>query len=445
MGIHTLHRIALFVAGLSILSGGIALIPGLVGVSKPATALLGVTTVMTLAVRRARIRLSAKHLWVTLFSVMLLASFVYSLTQGLPWRFLNLLALSYFSVIAFYFLLSLAVASLEDATALVWGVIAGGTIASVSVLLGYGASEFGVTGEEQRTGGLSGDPNYFAMGAAASAMIAIYPLIRSRSLAVRVALVGAIAIMIAGSLSSLSRGGFIALGAASLFLVYRLVRWGHHLVLVPALMVVLALPFALPQDVRERILTLTTTSIQLDGSVQSRLAQYDRALGMFGSNPVLGVGAGRSHLSEAFGGAISRTDLRAISGRTQRHQVIHNTFLIVLVETGLLGMIPFAMIYLLTWVELSRVARLRRSRDYRADSSLRSLVWLGGMLQAGFIALTVAGLFLSGARYKPMWMVFGLSTALLAIARARQPSTSTAETPDPQPVLDAVTVPPLHG
>lgn len=442
MGFSIIHRFALFLAGLSTLSA-IALIPGLVGLSKPTTALLGITTVLSLSTRRAAIRISTKHLWVALFGLMLATSFAFSLTQGLRWEFLNLLVLSYFSVIAFYFLLSVAVASIEDATALVWGVIAGGTFASVSVLVGYGASQFGTTAIEQRTGGLSGDPNYFAMGAAASAMLAVYPLVRSRSLAVRLFLVAAIVIMIAGALSSFSRGGFVALGLASLFLVYRMVRWGHYFVLVPAFMVMLAMPLALPQDVRDRILTMSTSGIQLDASIQNRLAQYDRSIEMFLSNPVLGVGSGRSHLSEAFGGAVSRQDLRAVSERTRHHQVIHNSFLIVLVETGLLGFIPYVVIYLLSWTELSRVARLRRVPEYRQDPKLRSLVWLGAMLQVGFVALTVAGLFLSGARYKPLWMMFGLSTALATLARTY--ATRPLESPEREPVLDPAIAPQVHG
>jgi O-antigen ligase len=419
VSLRSIHRAILFLVGVSILTGGVAIVPGLLGLSKPVTALLAVSVCAQILTGSQALSLGRKDLWVLLFSLAVGIGFATSISQRLPAQFINFILVSYSLLIIFYFLLSASTQSTRDARAFLWGLLIGGTTASATVLLGYdvGAGDLTV---DDRTGGLSGDPNYFAMGAVTAVMAAVYLVLHHRSWLIRAVITGCAIVMVSALFASLSRGGYLALAATVLFFMARYALWGRLRIVIPALLVALSIPFVLPARVRDRVMTLTATNRQLDVSIQSRLMQYRRGMDLFTSSPVIGVGLGRSNVSEVFGGAVDRRDLGSISGSTGRHHVLHNSFLIIAAEMGLVGLLPYVMLIALSWFEFGRVVRLRpESRSTTIDPELRECVEMAAVLQAAFLGLVVAGMFLNAARFKATWAMFALSVALLRIATVR--------------------------
>jgi len=414
MLIRSFHRIVLFAVGLTIFTQSITLVPGWVGLNKPITALLGASALLMLATRATRFPRSPLHYWVLamLFSVLLgiAIGFVYGTSPELLLR----LGQSYVLVIIFYFLVVVSLPSVSELRSLLWGVMVGGFVTSLTVILGLGTSGLSAV---ERTGGLAKDPNYYAIGAAVSIAIAVFLGLSSKRRTTQLLLLGACAVMLWGLGASLSRGGYLAFACMAALFVYRYVGFRRMGFLVPVLIVAaLSVPF-LPDSIIERVTVFRTDGV-LDSSIQNRLEQYERSLEFFTSSPVWGVGLSRSGTSEAFGGAVGRQDLRALSARRGGYSVIHNSYLVVAAEFGLLGLVPFMGIIVLSWIGFSRVIKSERWVSEAEAVDYRLLVNAASMMQIAMLGVLVGSIFLNAVRVKSVWMLFALSPVLVSMASA---------------------------
>lgn len=438
MLIRSFHQIVLFAVGLTIFTQTISLVPGWVGLNKPITGLLAASALVMLSTRSVRFPRNGLHYWVgaMLFSVLL--GIAIAIVYGMPMEALLRLGQSYVLVILFYFLVVVSLPTVSDLRSLLWGVLIGGLITSLTVVSGLGEAGIDVG---ERTGGLAKDPNYYAVGASISVAIAIFLGMSTSRIGTRLFLLVASGVMLYGLVASLSRGGYLAFGMMGLLFLYRYVGIRRVGLLVPVLIVAAVVPFLLPESVIERATVFRNQGV-LDTSIQNRLQQYARSLEFFGDSPVWGVGLGRSGLSEAFGGAVSRQDLRALSGTTAGYSVIHNSYLVVAAEFGLLGLIPYLGIIVFSWLGFSRVIRSERwIEPGEASAQYRLLVNAAIMMQIALLGVLVASIFLNAVRYKSMWMIFAFSPVLVSMASAYRvhareevPELPTVGTPESSPV-----------
>lgn len=415
MLIRSFHRFVLFAVGLTIFTETVTIIPGWVGLNKPITALLVGSALLMLAFRSARFPRNPLHYWVLamLFSVLL--GLAVGFVQGAPPDLLARMGQSYVLVIAFYFLVVVSLPTVSELRSLLWGVMLGGFVTSLTVIAGFGTAGIETV---ERTGGLAKDPNYFAIGAAVSIAIAVFLALSSRRRSTQILLVGASGIMVWAIVSSLSRGGYLAFGVMALFFVHRFIGFRRVGVLIPLLIVAAVIPAFLPESVIERATVFRNQGV-LDSSIQNRLDQYQRSLELFSSSPVWGVGLGRSGLSEAFGGAVKRQDLRGLSARRRGHSVIHNSYLVVAAEFGLIGLIAFLGTITLSWLGFSRVIRSQRwIPESEMTDDYRLLINGAKMMQIALLGVLVASIFLDAGRFKAIWMLFALSPVLVSMASA---------------------------
>jgi O-antigen ligase len=415
MLIRSFHRFVLFAVGLTIFTETVTIIPGWVGLNKPITALLVGSALLMLAFRSARFPRNPLHYWVLamLFSVLL--GLAVGFVQGAPPDLLARMGQSYVLVIAFYFLVVVSLPTVSELRSLLWGVMLGGFVTSLTVIAGFGTAGIETV---ERTGGLAKDPNYFAIGAAVSIAIAVVLALSSRRRSTQILLVGASGIMVWAIVSSLSRGGYLAFGVMALFFVHRFIGFRRVGVLIPLLIVAAVIPAFLPESVIERATVFRNQGV-LDSSIQNRLDQYQRSLELFSSSPVWGVGLGRSGLSEAFGGAVKRQDLRGLSARRRGHSVIHNSYLVVAAEFGLIGLIAFLGTITLSWLGFSRVIRSQRwIPESEMTDDYRLLINGAKMMQIALLGVLVASIFLDAGRFKAIWMLFALSPVLVSMASA---------------------------
>lgn len=161
-----------------------------------------------------------------------------------------------------------------------------------------------------------------------------------------------------------------------------------------------------PAEIRERVLVVEGGAGRTDiWTVGWRMVE---------DNPVRGVGLGNFEVSSIHyllePGALLRDEIIVDHAKTA-----HNLYLHVLSELGVVGLVLFGTILVLSIGSAAAAARrFRAMGDRSLEIAARAVVVAAaGVLTADFFA--------SGQFSKPLWMLLGLGPALLAIAhRAEQ-------------------------
>lgn len=261
--------------------------------------------------------------------------------------------------------------------------------------------------ENTRATGTIGDPNELAAALLAGLAIgAGFAVARGSSLALRLGGLLAVPLCAAGIFLSASRGGLIALGVT---LVAATVAAGRWRAAVTALCAALAaggvLYFtqlaALPA--RERLLTAN------GGSGRSDL--WKVGLRVVRAHPVGGVGVGNSeHAAVNYVLQPGVIHYSALIFSSEPFPV-HNTYLQVLAEMGVPGLLLFLAVIV---VCLGCALRAARFAAQRQDVTMEALA--RGVFLA-LVGMAVANFFISVQYDKLLWLLLGLCPAMLAIAR----------------------------
>jgi hypothetical protein len=200
-------------------------------------------------------------------------------------------------------------------------------------------------------------------------------------------------VALAGSaIMSQSRGGFLALGGVTVFLMFRLrgVRWSTRFLPILALLVGL---LAAPPQVKERLSTLL--SVGEDYNIDDplgRIEVWKRGIKYTEAYPVFGLGASNFSVAEQVLAPRARFGNQILTKRS----VAHNSFLEVAAETGLVGLALFLGMLL---TALFRLARLRARYADGDDPTEQTFRLLCDAVLAAFIAFFLAGFFLSHGYY----------------------------------------------
>jgi O-antigen ligase len=246
-----------------------------------------------------------------------------------------------------------------------------------------------------RPGWIVGDSNYFATAAVFAIFLAFYFMHDKRPRWEKVYCIVCLLLTILAVTLCASRGGFLGLVAAALFLVWHTKRRVRNLVLMSAL--VLPLSLALPVSPLHRFLDPSTDY----GSTQFHLEAWKAGLRMIEAHPIAGIGLGNfkplmpSYMAS---GMIIHVET-----------VAHNMFIEVAAELGLPALLIFLGIF---WFTYRTLGKLRRS------SSTHPLIReTASALQAGLVGFAVAGSFISAEYQKTSWMGFALMFCLMPLAR----------------------------
>ncbi|SCF25981.1 Membrane protein involved in the export of O-antigen and teichoic acid [Micromonospora chokoriensis] len=203
---------------------------------------------------------------------------------------------------------------------------------------------------------------------------------------------------------SYSRSTYI--GGALLLLCFVIQRRRTVALALTGMVVVLTVGLTgvqlVPEKVAERI-AYTTVDGRLDSSSSVRLDLWLSALRMAGDYPVTGVGFQnfRAHLPEYFQSEIT---VAAVDVQIDSLNHAHNTYLTVLTQTGLVGVL---LVGGLLFIVIRRLRRRLRAGDSTAEAAVLGMAAIGGCSLFGEPLLTL-----------PVLIPFVL---LLAVATARQP------------------------
>lgn len=217
----------------------------------------------------------------------------------------------------------------------------------------------------------------------------------------------AVLLELAALVLTFTRTGFIVGVIVVLFLVAKsLIRLTPHRIAAFGVAAIVAW-FLLPDAYKERVLSFG----QYTGSrsVQARVGLQEAATGYLLEHPVKGIGLG------AFGFRLIEEDsmvaelMRIIVydfDWNPLHVGVHNLYLQVGAETGLLGLALFLAFFAVTLRKLY-VCEKRFEAMGRRDWQ-----YLAASLQASLVAFLVAGVFLHALQQKIFWIVAAAAVAL---------------------------------
>ena len=196
-----------------------------------------------------------------------------------------------------------------------------------------------------------------------------------------------------------ARSAVIALGVVAVIFAWqnRHHRFFAFTLCLIALALAAALPFV-PPLFWERMATLV--NIGLDRTLLRRISYNIIGLQLWGQHPVLGIGPGN------FPFYYSSAEFRWFPGREPLPRQLHNTYLEVATETGILGITAF----LAVMISSLRRAVQAAAVEWGAVSSMaRALAYAFG-------AFLVASIFMPNEDTKFMWIMPGLCVAAWRLA-----------------------------
>lgn len=279
-----------------------------------------------------------------------------------------------------------------------WG-IADGSISAGSELTSAAAIE------SERFQGGSGDPNYLAA-------VLVPAIVLAGGLAVRksgwqrILLAVAVVIMAVGLGATRSRGGLIAAFVAC---VVALAVWRGRRLLIGSIIALfigaVAAFFALSPAAWERVYNTSKDS----GSGSGRLDIWHVALRITEGHPLFGVGLGQFPVVSPhyvnFPGVLTYVGLIV-----DKHIVVHNLYLQLLAESGIIGLLLFLTLIVLSFAGAWRaVLRFDALGDREMAALSRAAVpALAGVLTASF--------FLSNISDRRIWVLLALGPVLAGVA-----------------------------
>jgi hypothetical protein len=237
-------------------------------------------------------------------------------------------------------------------------------------------------------------------------------------------------VLVIGTVTSFSRGGFLGLIAAG---GYGLLAVGRHRIRNFAIACVVATVFylSIPSDYANEMGTMTDTK---EGTAEARFFVWIAAYRIWLDYPILGAGPENSSLllgmyqpGPTEGGMFSSP---AYQERSWSMAALHSVYFQVLSERGFVGISLFAWI---TFVFYRGLRRLRRDvwrvrgapRDLQRDAEMYALA-----LESAMTGFLVAGAFLSVLYYPYFWFFSALAVAHERAIRREHPRRTRVSAPN---------------
>ena len=242
-------------------------------------------------------------------------------------------------------------------------------------------------------GGVFGNSNDFALALAMTFPFVFAFAIRSRNLAGKICWIIAMLLIVFISMSTLSRGGLLALIAAAVISFWEFgIRGRRHgwLLLVGAVGLI-AILLGDPASYSQRVATIFNPEEDLTGSSAMRRELLDLSLQVTAEHPLVGIGPG---------------NFESISGNWH---VTHNTYTQLSAEAGIPALILFLLLGARSWSNFRRAQRLAPEDEELA-------LWAGG-IRASLAGFAVGAVFASFAYHFLPYFLVGYAAALIQIAR----------------------------
>jgi O-antigen ligase len=272
--------------------------------------------------------------------------------------------------------------------------IGGLAFASLYVLREF--QKFYSPGNPTRPGYVVGDPNYFTLSAVLCIPLAFSLMQERRPRWLRPFAGTCLVLMILAVTVAASRGGFLGLIAAFLYVLWRSKRRGRNFLVLACLIVPLSI--VAPISPLARLLNPTYSDAEAS---DTRYVLWDAGLRMFRENWLTGIGVGNfKALAPSY----------QEPGRTVQ-AIAHNTYIQLSAELGVFGLLAFVGTVVAAFASLQKTASLA----LRLRSSL--LYHSAGGIQGGLIGYAVGAFFVSAEYQRLLWFMIFVSICLATLTR----------------------------
>lgn len=309
----------------------------------------------------------------------------------------------YFIINILYFVMAICILrNVADVKKFIWVlIISAFGLASASLL----------TSHESRISIMGGanDPNDIAMLFVTCIPMMVYFTLLEKGLK-RIFLFASIAICAYAVIFTFSRGGFLGLGLVSFLMLVQGYGFKKPAIkyFVAAAALIGLVTFA-PDSFWDRIGTIRDEAqIDITDKTQqfSRLTIWSEGFAMFLEDPVAGVGFG------AFPDALANHRLEA--GGIPKYQTAHNSYILVLVETGAVGFAVYIALIIMTLAGFRRVWKYGKNDNLTGDAFIYAK-----MMETSMLGWLVCAFFLSKS-YSSLFFIFpALSVTLQNILEGK--------------------------
>jgi O-antigen ligase len=266
-------------------------------------------------------------------------------------------------------------------------------------------------------GSFLADENDFAMAMNMAIPYTFALLAVERGTVRRAFLFGALGILMAATVATMSRGGFVGLAAVGFMLWIRSPRKLISLAVV--LFLSTSLVFMAPARYWQEMGSISRSTDENDTGYQ-RLYLWKIAWRMFLDNPVLGVGPANYQYNNFF-----YEDQKETSrGYHVWGRVSHSVYFTVLPEYGIVGTVLFFLIVVKGILARRRALRTCRSQLARQDLSAESRErfrfyqhMLAGM-DGAIVTFLVTGAFIAVLYYPHLWVLTAFTAVALRLVEA---------------------------
>lgn len=259
-----------------------------------------------------------------------------------------------------------------------------------------------------RLGGLF-DPNYFAAELVPAIVIAVFLFATARSTRARWMFALVAGFDLAAFALTQSRGGIVGLAVG---LVAAVAVAGRARPRILALVLVLAaVGLGYYFGYKPAHVFQGSSRAGLSGATSGRLDEWRVALRIFAGHPIGGVGLGNYQVVEP-SYATQTLNLSSVRQIVTDRLVVHNTYLQIAAELGLVGLFLFLALLVVP-------LRLAGRTLARLDRALGEVEFHARGLLAGAVGMLVAYVFLSAEFEKPLWLVLALLASVPALVGER--------------------------
>ena len=292
----------------------------------------------------------------------------------------------------------------------------GGFAQTTQAVFATGTNNFGETILQHRLGGVLGSNNYFAQILLMIVPLGLFRFWSERRTYLRVLALICTLFVSLGVVFTFSRGALV--GFALMLIIMAVLRYVSLRQIVGIVLALVLLLAAFPQY-RHRLATLnaitgatasTGSAGAADNSIRSRATETLAAGLTFVNHPILGVGPGlfNSFYYQDYAGQVA---IRVHTGPRGPHDL----YVGLAAETGVIGLLLFGSIVLVT---LRGLARARRAFREHGNTEAANTATAFALAIASYLA---TGIFLGFAYERYFWLILALAAAASALARAQPP------------------------
>lgn len=284
-----------------------------------------------------------------------------------------------------------------------------GAVASVAIgLLSGGLSAAATTSTQtavqgRLTGG-GGDPNVQAASfvSAMFLIMGLFSVYRGRT--TRFWLLAAFVFVTIGFFATKSRGGLVALAVATAAALVVAPQQRRRILGLAGIMLLAAAVLVISEPGSLSRIT------DLGGGTSGRTDLWRVAWQIFTGHPLFGIGIGNIQVIEPHY-ALTPGGFTRIQYIAETPQLVHNTYLQLLAETGIIGLAGFLVVTAMVLRSFLQALRTFEASGLSAQADLTLAALMGT------IAMLTAIFFITNGSDYRLWVLFALAPALLAIAR----------------------------